>query len=120
PPSACAAVLACIEILRAEPERRERLWAHGRRMRRDLKGLGFDVGAAEAPIVPVIIGGDLQTFAFWRRLYEGGVFANPVISPAVPENSARIRTSYIATHTADQLDFVLDVFDNVGKHMGVI
>lgn len=120
PPSACAAVLACIEILRAEPERRKQLWTHGRRMRQELSNLGFDVGAAEAPIVPVIIGGDLQTFAFWRRLYEGGVFANPVISPAVPENSARIRTSYIATHTTEQLDFVLDVFRTVGKAMGVI
>jgi 8-amino-7-oxononanoate synthase len=120
PPSACAAVLACIEILRAEPERREQLWAHGRRMRDELKGLGFDVGAAEAPIVPVIIGGDLQTFAFWRRLYDNGVFTNPVISPAVPEHSARIRTSYIATHTSEQLDFVLEVFQKVGKDMGVI
>lgn len=120
PPSACAAVLACIEILREEPDRRERLWAHGRRMRDELKGLGFDVGAAEAPIVPVIIGGDLQTFAFWRRLYDSGVFTNPVISPAVPEHSARIRTSYIATHTNEQLDFVLEVFQKVGKEMGVI
>jgi 8-amino-7-oxononanoate synthase len=120
PPSACAAVLACIDILRAEPERREQLWAHGRRMREELSRLGFDVGAAEAPIVPVIIGGDLQTFAFWRRLYEEGVFANPVISPAVPENSARIRTSYIATHTTEQLDFVLDVFRRVGQELGVI
>ena len=120
PPSACAAVLACIDILRAEPERRQQLWAHGERMRNELSGLGFDVGAAQAPIVPVIIGGDLQTFAFWRRLYDEGVFTNPVISPAVPEHSARIRTSYIATHTTEQLDFVLDVFERVGKDMGVI
>ncbi len=120
PPSACAAVLACIEILRAEPERREQLWAHGRRMRDELKGLGFDVGGAEAPIVPVIIGGDLQTFAFWKRLFDEGVYTNPVISPAVPEHSARIRTSYIATHTNEQLDFVLEVFHKVGKEMGVI
>ena len=120
PPSACAAVLACIDILRLEPERRLRLWEHGRRMRDELRGLGFDVGSAEAPIVPVIIGGDLQTFAFWRKLFDEGVFANPVISPAVPEHSARIRTSYIATHTTEQLDFVLEVFSKVGKEMGVI
>jgi 8-amino-7-oxononanoate synthase len=120
PPSACAAVLACIEILRAEPERRLRLWEHGRRMRNELKALGFDVGDTQAPIVPVIIGGDLQTFAFWKRLYEEGVYTNPVVSPAVPEHSARIRTSYIATHTNEQLDFVLDVFNKVGKEMGVI
>jgi 8-amino-7-oxononanoate synthase len=120
PPASCAAVLTCIDILRQEPERRERLWAHARRMKRELAALGFDVGASEAPIVPVIIGGDLQTFAFWRALYEGGVFTNPIISPAVPEHSARIRTSYIATHTDQQLDFVLEVFQRVGKRMGVI
>lgn len=120
PPAACAAVLACMQVLREEPERRERVLRIGRRMRDGLKSLGFDVGATETPIVPVMIGGDLETFAFWRKLFDLGVFANPVISPAVPERSSRIRTSYCATHTDDQLDVVLDVFQRVGRDMGVI
>lgn len=120
PPSACATVLACIDILRREPERRERLWANARRMKAALTGLGYDTGAGEAPIVPIILGNMLRTLQFWRRLFDDGVFTNAVVAPAVPENSCRIRTSYMATHTDDQLDVVVDVFARVGKSMGLI
>ena len=120
PPSACATVLAAIEVMREEPERRERLWAHARRMKRELTALGFDTATSESPIVPVIVGTVLRTFEFWRRLFDAGVFTNPVIAPAVPENSCRIRTSYMATHTDEQLDRVLEVFQKVGRDMGLI
>jgi 8-amino-7-oxononanoate synthase len=120
PPSACATVLACIEILAQEPERRLRLWEHARKMRAGFTSLGFDIGESQAPIIPVIIGEDLKTYQFWKALYDNGVFTNPVVSPAVPEKSSRLRTSYIATHTDEQLDFVLDVFDRVGRAMGII
>jgi 7-keto-8-aminopelargonate synthetase-like enzyme len=120
PPSACATVLACIEIMAKEPERRHRLWAHARRMRTELSALGFDIGASEAPIIPVIIGDDTRTFQFWRMLFDNGVFTNPVVSPAVPEGSSRVRTSYMATHTDQQLDFVLEVFERVGRAFGLI
>lgn len=120
PPSACATVLACLEIMRQEPERRARLWAHARKMRDGLSGLGFDVGATETPIVPVIIGGLLRTFDFWRRLFDDGVFTNPVVAPAVPEHACRVRTSYMATHTEEQLDFVLEAFDRVGHATGIL
>jgi 8-amino-7-oxononanoate synthase len=120
PPSACATVLACIEILRQEPERRLRLWDHARKMKAGFTSLGFDIGASEAPIIPVIIGDDFKTFQFWKALFDNGVFTNPVVSPAVPERASRVRTSYIATHTEEQLDFVLDVFERVGKSMGII
>jgi 8-amino-7-oxononanoate synthase len=120
PPSACATVLKCIELMREEPERRERLWGHARRMQREFAQLGFNVGETKTPIVPVIIGGNDETFLFWKALYEGGVFTNPVVPPAVPDGSSRIRTSYIATHTDEQLDFVLEVFEKVGKSMGII
>ena len=120
PPSACATVLTCIEILRDEPERRERLWRHARKMKAGYTALGFDVGESQAPIIPIIIGDDFKTFQFWKALYDEGVFTNPVVSPAVPERSSRIRTSYIATHTDEQLDFVLDVFARVGRRMGIV
>jgi 8-amino-7-oxononanoate synthase len=120
PPSACATVLACLEIMAQEPERRQRLWAHARRMKEGFTSLGFDVGETRAPIIPVIVGDVLRTFQFWRALYDNGVFTNPVVPPAVPEGSSRIRTSYIATHTDEQLDFVLEVFERVGTSMGLI
>ena len=103
-----------------QPTLRERLWAHARKMKEGFTSLGFDVGDSQAPIIPIIIGDDLKTFQFWKALYDNGVFTNPVVSPAVPERSSRIRTSYIATHTDEQLDFVLDVFDKVGRSMGIV
>jgi 8-amino-7-oxononanoate synthase len=120
PPSACAAVLTCIDIMAAEPERRQRLWENADYMRAGLRSLGYDTGVSETPIVPVIIGNDHLTFHFWRSLFDNGVFTNPVVAPAVPEKESRIRTSYSATHTRDQLDFVLDVFAKVGRAAGVI
>lgn len=120
PPSACATVLACIDIMRQEPERRERLWAHARKMRAGFTSLGYNIGDSQAPIIPVIIGDDFKTYQFWKALFDNGVFTNPVVSPAVPEKSSRLRTSYIATHTDEQLDFVLEVFDRVGREMGII
>jgi len=120
PASACATVLAAIEIMREEPERRERLWQNARRMQRELSGLGFDTFGSESPIVPVIVGGTLRTFEIWKRLLDAGVFTNPVIAPAVPATSGRIRTSYMATHTEAQLDFVLDAFQRVGREMDLI
>lgn len=120
PASACATVLAAIEIMRQEPERRVRLWDNARRMQRELSGLGFDTFGSESPIVPVIVGGTLRTFEFWKRLLDAGVFTNPVIAPAVPATSGRIRTSYMATHTEAQLDQVLDAFQRVGREMDLI
>jgi 8-amino-7-oxononanoate synthase len=120
PASACATVLTAIDIMRQEPERREHLWQNARRMQRELSGLGFDTFGSESPIVPVIVGGTLRTFEFWKRLLDAGVFTNPVIAPAVPATSGRIRTSYMATHTESQLDFVLDAFQTVGREMGLI
>lgn len=120
PASACATVLMAMDIMRREPERRERLWANARRMQRELSGLGFDTFGSESPIVPVIVGGTFRTFEFWKRLLDAGVFTNPVIAPAVPATSGRIRTSYMATHTDSQLDFVLDAFEQVGREMNLI
>ncbi len=120
PPYAVATVLAALRIIRDEPERRENLWKNARYMMDNFRRLGFDIGVAETPIVPVIIGESSQTFMFWKTLFDEGVFTNPVVSPAVPENSCRIRTSYIATHTREQLDFVLEKFEKVGRAMGLI
>lgn len=120
PPSACATVLAAIDIMRQEPERRVNLWRNARRMQKELSGLGFDTFGSESPIVPVIVGGTLRTFEFWKRLLDAGVFTNPVIAPAVPATSGRIRTSYMATHTDAQLDQVLDAFQRVGREMDLI
>jgi 8-amino-7-oxononanoate synthase len=120
PPASVATVLAALDVIEEEPERREALWRNTRRMQEGLKSLGYDIGKSETPVVPVLIGQVEQTFAFWKELFDAGVFTNPVTPPAVPENSCRLRISLMATHTDEQVDFVLDAFARVGKRMAVI
>ncbi len=120
PPSNAAAVLAALDIIEAEPERRESVWKNTLRMQREFRNLGFDIGETATPIVPIVVGEDLDAFAFWKELFDNGVFTNPVISPAVPPGRALIRTSYTATHTDEQLDRVIEVIADVGRKRGLI
>lgn len=120
PPAAVASVLAALDILIKEPERREKLWHNVRKMKEGFQQLGFNTGKSETPIIPIIIGEDEKTFGFWKMLYESGVFANPVISPAVPPGMSLIRTSYMATHTDEELDKVLGIFEKLGKQFGIV
>ncbi len=119
PPNA-AAVLAALEVIIEEPERSRRVMAIGERMRQGFRELGFDVGNSQTPIVPVIFGEDMTTFKAWKMLFEAGVYTNAIVSPAVPEGQALLRTSYMATHTGEQLDFALEAFAKVGRALGVI
>ena len=119
PPANAAAALAALEIIQEEPERIARVNQVGERMRTELRRLGFHVGASQTPIVPVVIGDDMRTFMAWKALYEAGIYTNPVISPAVPPESALLRTSYMATHTDEQLDRVLSAFAQVGQTLGL-
>ena len=120
PPSNAAAALAALDVMETEPERIARVNQIGERMRAGFRELGFNVGTSETPIIPIIIGDNTATFKAWRSLYEAGVYTNPVISPAVPPELALLRTSYMATHTDEQLDRVLETFANVGRALDLI
>ncbi len=120
PPANAASVIEAINIIQSEPERRERLWQNVRKMKRSYDELGFNTGNTESPIIPIIIGEDADTFVFWKKLYAAGVFSNPAISPAVPPGQALIRTSYMATHTDEELNKVLDIFEKVGRELNLI
>ncbi len=119
-PANAAAALAALQVMREEPERVARLDEIGKKMREAYKSLGFNIGNSETAIIPIIIGDDVKTLLFWRALIEDGVFVNPVLSPAVPAGMQLLRTSYMATHTDDQLDHVLCSFEKVGKQFGLI
>src|SRR5436309_1777646 len=110
PPANTAGVLAALHLLQREPERRERLWENTRRLQEGLRSLGYDIGPSETPIVPVVIGPLEKTFLFWRKLFEAGVFTNPVVPPAVPPAHCRLRTSLMATHTTQPIEHALEVF----------
>ena len=120
PPSNTAGVLAALHVLQREPERRDQLWVNTRRLQDGLRGLGFDIGPTETPIVPVLIGPLEKTFLFWRKLFDAGVFTNPVVPPAVPPSQCRLRTSLMATHTFEQIDRAIETFARLGKELGVI
>jgi len=120
PPANTAAALAALQVMRDEPERCQHVCDIAEYMRKGYKRLGFDIGKSETPVIPIIIGDDGMTFMFWKLLFENGVFVNPVISPAVSQGHQLLRTSYMATHTYEQMDKVLAVFEKVGKELGVI
>jgi len=115
-----AAVLAALEVMRNEPERIKRVNEIADRMRNDFRKLGFDIGNSQTPVIPIIIGDDMKTLKTWKMLFDNGVFVNPVLSPATPPGRQLLRTSYMATHTDEQLDQVLDVFEKVGKSLQLI
>jgi 8-amino-7-oxononanoate synthase len=120
PPANIASVLKALEIIENEPQIVHRLQQIGKKMIREFQALGFNTGESQTPIVPIIIGEDERTFQFWATLFQEGVYANPVISPAVPPDRALIRTSYMATHQDEDLDIVLEKFKKIGKAMGLI
>ena len=120
PPSNAAAALAALEVMREEPERAVRVNQIADKMRVEYQRLGFDTGTSVTPVIPIVIGDDDLTFLAWKLLFENGVFVNPVISPAVSPGRQLLRTSYMATHTDEQLERVLEIFARVGKDLGLI
>ncbi len=120
PPANAAAALAALQIMREEPERVQRLDQIARKMRDGYRSLGYNIGNSESPIIPIIIGDDTRVLQSWKALFEAGIFVNPVVSPAVPQGMQLLRTSYMATHTDEQLDHVLEVFGTVGRQLQII
>ncbi len=120
PPASVAAALQALRIVEREPDRRKRLWENTDYMKKELRNCGFNTGDSASPIIPIVIGEDLTTFIMVKRLQEEGVFANAVISPAVPPDCAMIRTSYMATHEREHLDRALEILTRVAKEVGVL
>ncbi len=113
-------VMAALEIMETELHHVEQLWDNGNKMLKGLKSLGFNTGNTQTPIIPVIIGENEPTFLTWRILFERGLYTNPVVSPGVPQGQSLLRTSYMATHTEEQLDRALDIMASVGRQLGLI
>jgi 8-amino-7-oxononanoate synthase len=120
PPSAIAAVQAALEVIETEPHIRERLWENTAFFKDAIVGLGFDVGPTQTPIIPIIVGDDIRSAYFWKRLLDRGIFTNCVLSPGVPEGQQRIRMCVMATHTREDLEKVAEACAAVGREMGII
>lgn len=120
PPAAAATVLECLKIVEEEPQHLENLWKNARKMNNELNRMGYNTLNSRTPVIPLLIGDDFNAFVFTQKLYEHGVFATPVVRPAVPEGCALIRTSYMSSHTEDDLDYALEILDKLGREFGII
>jgi len=114
-----AAAITALDVMEREPERVARVNEIADRMRERYRDLGFNVGESRTPIIPICIGDSLQAMQVWRSLFDAGVYVNVAIPPAVPVGQALLRTSYMATHTDQQMDRVIDAFAVVGKELGL-
>jgi glycine C-acetyltransferase len=120
PPAVAASCLAAVEVLESEPGLMDRLWENTRFFKSGLAALGFDTGASDSPITPVIVGEASLAMSLSDRLFEKGVFAQGIGFPTVPRGRARVRTIVTATHTRPELEFALDCFKDAGTELGVI
>ena len=120
PPPLVASVSAALDIIQEQPQLRTQLWKNTHKMLKSYKEMGYDTGVSETPVIPIIIKDNMKVYAMCKLLFENGVFVNPVVSPAVPPGRELLRTSYMATHTEEQLDRVLVAFKKSGKQLGLI
>ena len=119
-PATAATVLAALRVLVREPQLVDQVQANANWMRKELQAMGFNCLESATAVVPIVIGPMEQVLWFNRRIFEEGIFANPVFYPAVPKNQGLIRTSYMATHDRSDLQEALDIFQRVGEEVGVI
>ena len=119
PPAVVAACMAALDVIHDEPERLERLWSNTELFKAGLHDLGFDTGASETPITPVITGEEEVTQAFARRLFEEGVFCPAILFPTVSRGAARVRTIVTADHTEADLAEALEIFGRVGRELAL-
>jgi 8-amino-7-oxononanoate synthase len=120
PPVMVAVVSAALDVIRDEPQLRQRLWENTRKMKQGYNELGLDTGVSETPIIPVLVKDTAKVYGMCRALADRGVFVNPVVSPAVPPGRELLRTSYMSTHKEEHLDMVLEEFGEVARTMGLI
>jgi 8-amino-7-oxononanoate synthase len=120
PASNVAAVLAAVDIMEKEPELVDRLWAVTGRMRAGLTAMGFNMGPSVTPIIPIRTGDQATTILAWKKCYDAGLYTNAVLAPAVPPDECLLRTSYMATHTDEQIDRALSILGQVGRELGLI
>ncbi len=120
PPSNAAAVLACLDVIEADPGYVQQVHRQASKVRTALRQMGYNCGESVTPVVPVYIGSEMNTVFAWKSFYDHGIYVNPVLPPGVPPNKSLLRTSYMATHTDEQIERVIKAFYEVGTYIGLI
>jgi glycine C-acetyltransferase len=120
PPAVVAACIEALDIIRDEPQRLERLWSNSAMFKEGLHEAGFDTGASQTPITPVITGDEEKTQVFGRRLFEEGVFSPAIVYPTVARAQARVRTIVTADHSESDLQQALEIFEKVARELSLV
>ena len=120
PPSCIASITKALELIENDTSRRDNLFRLTAKLKKGLEDLGYDLGTSTTPILPVHVGSNENCFKMWRALHEMGIFANPVISPAVPPGRALMRLTLMATHTDEHVGKIIDAFAVAGRAVGII
>lgn len=118
-PAVTGGVLKALQLIQEEPWRIEQLWKNSNKMHEGFKSIGFDIGTTQTPIVPLLIGSEMKAFLFSQKLFDAGIFTTPAVYPAVRYGESIVRTSYMTTHTNEELDYVLETCQHVGKELGI-
>jgi len=113
-------VLACLDVIEADPSYVARVHVQAGKVRDGMRKIGYNVGESVTPIIPVMIGNEMHTVFMWQSLFNNGLYTNPVLPPAVPPSKSLLRTSYMATHTDEQIETILDTFEKVGHETGFL
>ncbi len=120
PPAWSASITKAIELIENDTSRRDNLFRLTAKLKKGLEDLGYDLGTSTTPILPVHVGSNENCFKMWRALHEMGIFANPVVSPAVPPGRALVRLTLMATHTDEHVEKIIDAFAKAGRAIGLI
>ncbi len=120
PPAVAAASLAAVEIIAGEPHRRKKLWSNTKFMKDGLKNLGFDTMNSQSPIIPILVKDSQKALEFSKKLLDAGIFVQAIRPPTVPQNTARLRVTVMATHTPKDLKSALEKFGKIGKELCLI
>ena len=112
--------MRALQIIQEEPQRVATLQHNAKRMAKGFAAVGFNIGATETPIVPLVIGDNEKTFLLWKDCFDKGVYVNPVISPAVPPQRALLRTSCMAIHSDDEIDMASEIIGTSARKLGII
>ncbi len=120
PPANVAAVLACLDIIEENPSYVQNVHRQAAKVRTALREMGYNCGESVTPVVPVYTGSEMNTIFAWKSFYDHGIYVNPVVPPGVPPNKSLLRTSYMASHTDEQIERVIKAFYEVGTYIGLI
>jgi glycine C-acetyltransferase len=120
PPAAVGAIIESVKLLMTSTEYTDKLWSNAKYFKEKLGKLGFNTGHSETPITPVIIGEEAKTMEFSKALLAKGVFVSGIVFPTVPKGTGRLRCMISASHTLEDLDYAVKIFEEVGKELKII